>query len=421
MLVTAPERSAPSGALALLTDRRVGTYLTAVTLVSIAGFLQAAALGKQVFDLTGSALALGFLGLAEFVPSVLLVPITGVVADRFDRRRVAALAYLGEVACSIVLVLYLLSDPTETWPMYVVAGVFGAFRSFAHPAARSIPPLVVPEGMLARLMAMNSLTWQVGLVIGPVSAGFLLDVGPAAPYVAAAVLAGIGTFAMTTVTYRRPQDRSLADQRPTWGHAFEGLRFIKRTPVVRGAILLDLFAVLFGGAVALLPAIAEERLGVGNVGYGWLRAAPGIGALAMTLVLAVRPPTQRLGKVLYTVVAVFGVGTVVLGVTRSFVVAFIAVLILSAADAVSVLIRATLVPLATPDDTRGRVMAVEAVFIGASNELGAFSSGVTGQLFGIGPAVVLGGVATLVVVGVWWVRYPSLRDVDRFSDVEVAT
>jgi MFS family permease len=421
MLVTPPERSSSSSAVTLLRDRSVGTYLFAVTIVSVAGFLQAAALGKQVFDLTGSALALGFLGLAEFVPSVLLVPITGVVADRFDRRRVAAIAYMGEVACSVVLVIYLLSDPTETWPMYLVAGVFGAFRSFAHPASRSIPPLVAPTGMLARLMAMNALTWQVGLVIGPISAGFLLNVGPAAPYAVAAVLAGIGTFAITTITYRRPQDRSLAEQRPTWAHAFEGLRFIKRTPVVRGAILLDLFAVLFGGAVALLPAIAEDRLGVGNVGYGWLRAAPGIGALAMTMVLAVRPPARQLGKLLYAVVAVFGVGTVVLGVTRSFVVAFVAVLVLSAADAVSVMIRATLVPLATPDDTRGRVMAVEAVFIGASNELGAFSSGVTGQLLGIGPAVVLGGAATLVVVGVWWVRFPALRDVDRFSDVEVAT
>lgn len=421
MLVTPPERSSSSAAVTLLRDRSVGTYLFAVTIVSVAGFLQAAALGKQVFDLTGSALALGLLGLAEFVPSVLLVPITGVVADRFDRRRVAAIAYLGEVACSVALVVYLLGDPTETWPMYVVAALFGTFRSFAHPASRSIPPLVAPTGMLARLMAMNALTWQVGLVVGPISAGFLLNVGPAAPYAVAAVLAGVGTFAITTITYRRPQDRSLAEQRPTWAHAFEGLRFIKRTPVVRGAILLDLFAVLFGGAVALLPAIAEERLGIGNVGYGWLRAAPGIGALAMTLVLATRPPSRRLGKLLYGVVAVFGVGTVVLGFTRSFVVAMIALLILSAADAVSVLIRATLVPLATPDDTRGRVMAVESVFIGASNELGAFSSGVTGQLLGIGPAVVLGGAATLVVVGVWWVRFPDLRDVDRFSDVEVAT
>lgn len=421
MLVDDADRSPQPGTMTLLRDRSVGTYLFAVTIVSIAGFLQAAALGKQVFDLTGSALALGFLGLAEFVPSVLLVPITGVVADRFDRRRVAALAYAGEVACSVVLVLYLLSDPTETWPLYLVAGVFGAFRSFAHPAARSIPPLVTPDGMLARLMAMNSLTWQVGLVIGPVTAGFLLDVGPAAPYMAATVLAGLGTLAMTTVTYRRPQDRSLAEQRPTWGHAFEGLRFIRRNSVVRGAILLDLFAVLFGGAVALLPAIAEDRLGVGNVGYGWLRAAPGIGALAMTVVLAARPPSRHLGRLLYTVVAVFGVGTVVLGLTRSFVVAFVAVLVLSAADAVSVLIRATVVPMATPDDKRGRVMAVEAVFIGASNELGAFSSGVTGQLLGIGPAVVLGGAATLAVVGVWWVRYPALRDVDRFSDIQAVT
>lgn len=411
----------PGGARELLRDRSVATYLFAATVVSAGGFLQAAALGKQVFDLTGSALALGFLGLAEFVPSVLLVPVTGMVADRFDRRRVAALAYTGELVCSLVLVAYLSSDPTQTWPLYVVAAVFGSCRSFAHPAARSILPLITHDGTLSRLIAMNSLTWQTGLVVGPVAAGFLLDVGPAAPYAVAAVLTGVGAIAMSTVTYRRPQDRSLAQQRPTWSDAFEGLRFIRRAPVVLGAITLDLFAVLFGGAVALLPAIAEDRLGVGNVGYGWLRAAPGIGALAITLVLAARPPTRRVGPLLYAVVAVFGLGTIVLGVTHSFVVAMLAVLVLSAADAVSVMIRATLVPLATPDDTRGRVMAVEAVFIGASNELGAFSSGVSGALLGIGPAVVVGGVLTLVVVAGAWVRFPALRTVDRFDDVTVAT
>lgn len=413
-----PEPAAAVSARTLLRDRIVTTYLAATTLVAIAGFLQAAALGKQVFDLTGSALALGLLGLAEFVPSVLLVPITGMVADRFDRRRVAAVAYAGEVLCSLVLVAYMLTDPSAVWPLYVVAAVFGSFRSFAHPAARSIPPLIAVEGSLARLIAVNSLSWQVGLVIGPVTAGFLLDVGAATPYIAAAVLATAGTLAMSSVRYRRPQDRSLADERATWHQAIEGLRFINRTPVVKGAILLDLFAVLFGGAIALLPAIAEERLGVGNVGYGWLRAAPGIGALVMTLFLAVRPPSRRIGRWLYAVVAVFGAGTIVLGVTRDFAVAMIAVLVLSAADAVSVMIRATLVPLATPDDTRGRVMAVEAVFIGASNELGAFSSGVTGQLLGIGPAVVLGGALTLGVVAVWWYGFPALRNVDRFSDVE---
>lgn len=417
----APDRTEEFTASTLLRDRQVATYLFAATIVSVAGALQAAALGKLVFDRTGSALALGILGLAEFVPSVVLIPITGVIADRFDRRRVAALAYGGEILCSIALAWYVFSDVEAIWPVFVVAAFFGAFRSFAHPAARSIPPLVTPEGALARLMAMSSLTWQIGMVLGPVSAGFLLDVDAAVPYLVAASMAAAGMVAMTTVVYRRPQDRSLADQRPTWGHALEGLRFIRRTPVVFGAIALDLFAVLFGGAVALLPAIAEDRLGVGNVGYGWLRAAPGIGALAMTAFLAIRPPRRHVGRLLYGVVGVFGLGTLALGVTRSFVVAMIALLVLSAADSVSVMIRATLVPLATPDDTRGRVMAVESVFIGASNELGAFSSGVTGQILGIGPAVVLGGALTLAVVGVWSVVFTDLRDVDRFSDVEVAT
>jgi predicted MFS family arabinose efflux permease len=219
------------------------------------------------------------------------------------------------------------------------------------------------------------------------------------------------------VSLRVAQHRTAANVRPTWRHAFEGLAFIRRTPVVLGAITLDLFAVLFGGAVALLPAIAEDRLGVGNVGYGWLRAAPGIGAVLVTVVLATRPPEQRVGRVLLVSVAIFGVATILLGLTTSFTVAFIALLVLSGADAVSVLVRATLVPLATRDESRGRVMAVESVFIGASNELGAFSSGVTAHLFGIGPAVVLGGALTLMVVGVWWQRFPALRDVDRYGDV----
>ncbi len=199
----------------------------------------------------------------------------------------------------------------------------------------------------------------------------------------------------------------------------EGLRFIRRRPVLFGAIALDLFAVLFGGAVALLPAIAEDRLGVGNVGYGWLRAAPGIGAVALTVVLAVRPVRRRIGRTLLVVVAVFGVATIVFGFTRNYVVAFAALLVLSGADAISVFIRATLVPLATPDHMRGRVMAVENVFIGASNELGAFESGLAGTWLGIGPAVVLGGALTLGVVGLWWLLFPALRNIDRFEDVAI--
>lgn len=398
-------------------DRSVSTFLAATTVMSVGAFLQTAALGKQVYDITGSALSLGYLGLAEFIPSVFLVPLTGSLADRFDRRKVAIAAYAGELACAVFLVLYMLTDPTETWPLYLVAGVFGAARSFAIPAVRSMPPLLGPDHSLPRIIPLYSVTWQASLIVGPIAAGFLLDVDLAAPHMVTAVLFGLGILLMTTVSFRRPQDRTPSDQRPTWGYAMEGLRLIRRTPVLFGAITLDLFAVLFGGAVALLPAIAEDRLGVGNVGYGWLRAAPGIGAVLVTAALAVRPPQRMVGRIMLVSVGVFGVATVVLGLTRSYLLAMVALLVLSGADAVSVLVRATLIPMATRDDTRGRVMAVEGVFIGASNELGAFSSGLTAHLLGIAPAVVLGGGLTLAVVTTWWWAFPALRDVDRYSDV----
>jgi hypothetical protein len=197
------------------------------------------------------------------------------------------------------------------------------------------------------------------------------------------------------------------------------LRFIRRRPILLGAISLDLFAVLFGGAVALLPAIAEDRLGAGNIGYGWLRAAPGVGAVIVSALLALRPVRRRVGSVLFAAVATFGALSIVLGLTRSYAVAFVALVLLAAADSVSVFIRSTLVPLATPDHMRGRVSAVENVFVGASNELGAFESGLAAALLGVGPAVVLGGMATLGVVGLWMTWFPALRHVDTFDDATV--
>ncbi len=202
-----------------------------------------------------------------------------------------------------------------------------------------------------------------------------------------------------------------------WREAFDGLRFMRRNRVVFGAISLDFFAVLLGGAVALLPAIAEERLGVGAVGLGWLRAAVGIGAFLMALGLSIRPVRRNVGRILLIAVGVFGVATIVLGLTQSFVVAFAALMVLSAADAISVFCRATIVPLATPESMRGRVLAVENLFIGGSNELGAVESGVAGQFLGVVGAVVSGGIGTLVVVVLWWTRFPRLRNIDRFSDV----
>jgi predicted MFS family arabinose efflux permease len=225
---------------------------------------------------------------------------------------------------------------------------------------------------------------------------------------------------MLAVRYRRQQQRTPADQTPTLHHALEGLRFIRRRPILLGAISLDLFAVLFGGAMALLPAIAEDRLGVGNIGYGWLRAAPGVGAVIVSSLLAVRPVRRHIGRVLFIAVAVFGALTVALGITESYAVAFVALVLLAAADSISVFIRATLVPLATPDHMRGRVSAVENVFIGASNELGAFESGVAAALLGVGPAVVLGGVATIAVVGLWTRWFPELRRLDTFDEAAAA-
>ena len=241
--------------------------------------------------------------------------------------------------------------------------------------------------------------------------------GPAFPYLVAAGGFGMGIGLLTLVPEPPVSQHRPTGVRQVIRDAFEGLRFIRRTPIVFGAISLDLFAVLFGGVIALLPAIAEERLGVGAVGLGWLRAAVGIGAAGTALFLSIRPLRRHVGRQLLTMVAIFGVLTIVLGFTQSFAVAFIALLAAAAADAVSMFIRASLVPLATPGHMRGRVLAVENVFIGASNELGAVESGVTATLLGLVGAIIFGGVGTLVVVAFWWRFFPALRLVDRFEEV----
>jgi hypothetical protein len=229
----------------------------------------------------------------------------------------------------------------------------------------------------------------------------------------------LGVVGIATLHVRRSPAPPDPDERPSLHHAMEGLRFIGRTPVLLAAISLDLFAVLFGGAIALLPAIAEDQLGVGDIAYGWLRAAAGIGAATMAVWLAVRPIHRYVGVKLLIAVATFGLGTLVLGVTTNYIVAFVAIVVLSAADMISVFIRGTLVPLVTPDEKRGRVLAVENVFIGASNELGAFESGVAAAAIGTPAAVVSGGIGTLAVAAIWCVKFPSLRRVDRFDDVVV--
>jgi len=311
-------------------------------------------------------------------------------------------------------------------PILAVVGVFGVARAFASPAIRALAPTLVEPLALPRLIALYSLSWQAGLIAGPVVGAFLYAVGPTWSFGFTMLCAALGAVGLLTISPHPVEDGPAVggtrrSRRPGWREALEGLTLIRRSPVLLGTISLDLFAVLFGGAVALLPVIAERRLGVGVVGLGWLRAAVGIGAAVMTGVLAMRPLRRRIGPTLFVVVAIFGVATIGLGLTRNFAVAVLCLLVLSASDAVSVFIRATLVPLVTPDAWRGRVSAVENVFIGASNELGAFESGLAGQWLGAAGAVVTGGVATLVVVGVWWVVFPAIGRIDRFEDVEMAT
>ncbi|MFZ9482281.1 MAG: MFS transporter [Ilumatobacteraceae bacterium] len=379
--------------------------------------LQAAALGKQAYDISGRAADLGWIGLCEFLPAALLVLVTGTVADRFDRKKVAIIAIAGEVLTSVALLLYALSDPTEVWPLFVIAVCYGVARAFMSPATRAMPPMIAPAGSLPKLIAVYSATWTGATIIGPAASGLLYAIAPWVAYLASTVLMVMAVAFMAGIRFERQPEMEEPSERPTFRSAIEGLVFIRRTPILFAAISLDLFAVLFGGAVALLPAIAEDRLGVGDVAYGFLRAAPGIGAAAMALVLAARPVQRNTGRVLLSVVAIFGGATVVLGLTREYVVAFIALLVLSAADMVSVYIRSSLVPLMTPDEKRGRVMAVENVFIGASNELGAFESGLVGQAIGTSATVVGGGLATIAIVVVWWVAFPTLRRVDRLDDL----
>jgi MFS family permease len=383
------------------------------------------ALGKQVYDLTHRELDLGLLGLVEFAPAFLLVLVTGSVADRFDRRRIVGIAATVGAAAALGLAAYARTDPTSIGPIFLLVVLFGVARAFVGPAQRSLPADVVPAHVLPWLVARMSLGTQGAMIVGPVAGGFLYVVDPALPYVVMAMLLAVSALTMqfvrpvhATVRERTPTRRS--SPRQVVSEALGGLRFIRSQPVLLGAISLDLFAVLFGGAVALLPAIAETRLGVGAVGLGWLRASVGIGAAVVTIALARRPLTRRVGRTLLVSVAVFGVFTVILGVTTNFAVAFLALAVLSGADAVSVFIRSTLVPLVTPADRRGRVLAVEMVFIGASNELGAFESGVAGQALGAPGAVVLGGVATVLIAATWCVAFPALRDVDRFPSVATA-
>lgn len=410
-----------SSALSLLRAPSVLPFISATVLLYVGLAIQVTTLGKQVYDITRRELDIGWLGLAEFLPIALLVFVTGAVADRFNRKNVAVLAISGELASALLLTWYASTSPTSVFPIFIIAVLYGTARAFVAPSMRPMAAMIAPAGRLPQMVGLYSTMWTAAAIIGPASSGFLYSVHPSVAYGTGAAAVAMAIVLISRVKLAPTTGPTMSRERPSLRSAMEGLRFIRATPVLFAAIALDLFAVLFGGAVALLPVIATERLGVGDVAYGWLRAAAGIGAAITAVTLSIRPLRRRIGPILLVAVAIFGAGTIALGLTRTYWVAFVAVMVIHGADMVSVVIRSSIVPLATPDDKRGRVTAVENVFIGATNELGAFESGVAAEFVGVQATVVGGGVATLGIVGVWWMRFTSLRRIDRFEDVTLKT
>jgi MFS family permease len=399
--------------IALLRNADFTRYIGARFLGSLVVQMQTVAVGWQVYDVTHRALDLGLIGLSQFLPFVVLILPAGHIADSRDRRYILAGCHALMLLCAGLLLLFSWRGLTTAWPVFAVMVLFGVARAFSMPASQSLLPNLVDREHFGPAVAFNSSTWQITTIAGPALGGVLYLAGANTVYATVAALLA-ASFVML-VTLRRGGETAGATTLPLDRHSLlEGLRFVRQRRPVLGAISLDLFAVLFGGATALLPVYAADVLHIGPSGLGWLRAAPGIGAAATGVRLGATPVPRRVGHWMFGGVLVFGVATLVFGVSRHFGVSLVALTLLGAGDMVSVYIRHLLVQLETPDAIRGRVSAVNAVFIGASNELGEFESGVLAAWLGAVPAVLVGGAATLIVACVWTRLFPELWRMDRF-------
>jgi MFS family permease len=381
--------------------------------------MQAVAVGWQVYEITKRPLDLGYVGLAQFLPAILLFPISGHASDRFERRNVLSACYGGYALCFALLLALSGHGVPSIAPFYIVLVMIGIVRSFNGPASRSILPQLVPPEHFANAVAWNATIFQAATVLGPSFGGIVYAAfrGPSAVYVIAMVTA-IGA---TITTFRiQPELKARPREPMNLKTLFAGLHFIRNNKLILGAISLDLFAVMLGGAVALLPVYAREILHTGPWGLGLLRTAPGVGATLMAILLAHWPLRGNSGPKLLWAVAGFGVFTIIFGLSRSLTLSLIALVLLGASDMISVIIRATLTLLATPDEMRGRVTAVDMIFIGTSNEFGQFESGITAHWFGTVPAVVLGGVGTLLVVTLWAWWFPDLRRAGELHSITTA-
>ncbi|HEX2148339.1 MAG TPA: MFS transporter [Pseudorhizobium sp.] len=394
---------------------RHGAYVRFFTARFLAAFaiqIISVSVGWQMYDETGSALYLGLIGLFQFLPSLLLILVTGSVADRYNRRAIVAICLGVGSLCAVALLALTITGVFIPWLVFAILTVFGIERAFMGPAVQSLAPNLVPERDLANAIAWNSSSWQTASIVGPVAGGLLYGVSAIAAYSVALMMMGIAVLLVVLIP--KPAQRS-ASKTVSWNEILAGFRFISQEKVVLGAISLDLFAVLLGGAVALMPIFARDILILGPWGLGLLRAAPGIGAVAVALLLAFYPIRHHAGLAMFIGVALFGAGTVVFGLSDIAWLSILALMLMGASDMISVYVRETLIVLWTPDEVRGRVNAVNMVFVGASNELGEFRAGTMASLIGVVPAVVIGGAGTLAVAAIWAMSFPQLRKIDSLD------
>ncbi|WP_095202753.1 MFS transporter [Mesorhizobium carmichaelinearum] len=406
------EQISPDQRYAAFRHRSFLSYWAARFLTTFATMIVSVAVGWQMYDLTRDPLDLGLVGIVQFLPSLLLVLVTGVVADRFGRRLIMALAVVVEAICALALLALTLHGISGPLPIFAVLAMFGVARAFFGPASASLFANLVPSEDFANAIAWNSSAWQTATIVGPVAGGLLYGVSAEAAYGTAAVLMLASGLLIFTIP--KPAQRT-ETEKPTLQNLFGGFSYIWSEKIVLGAISLDLFAVLLSGASALLPVYARDILQLGPWGLGLLRSAPSVGAICVAIWLAGHPLRNHAGMIMLGAAASFGAFTVLFGLSTITWLSIAALVFLGATDMFSVYIRETLIQLWTPDHVRGRVNAVNQVFVGASNEVGEFRAGTMAALIGTVPAVVIGGIGAIAVAGLWMVLFPQLRKVRHLN------
>lgn len=374
--------------------------------VSFAVQIMSVSIAWQIYDVTGEPFLLGLVGLSLFLPSLLLILVTGLAADRFNRRAIMAVCLVVEFGCALGFLLFVNAQAHEVWPIFLILVALGTARAFWGPAGQSLAPNLVPPEALSNAITVNASAWQFASITGPAAGGLLYGIAPTVAFGTAAVLLAAGFVSVLLIP--KPKQRA-STQATSLETMLAGFRYIFSNKVVLGAISLDMFAVMMGGAVALLPIYAKDILHAGPAELGYLRAAPGIGAIVMALVLTRFPIRDHAGRLLFIFVGLFGAFTVLFGLSTSIWLSVVALALVGASDMVSVTIRETIMQLWTPEEVRGRVNAVNSVFIGASNELGEFRAGTVAHLIGPVPAVVMGGVGSMLIALIWSRAFPGLR------------